>query len=129
MRVPPEPLTDLCLPIVPVAPLHPLLSAVVAQDYARLGKALADETRVQIVALLAAQGQPLCVCHIESAFGLTQSGISYHLKVLREAGLVQTRRHGTWIYYHLNQERLRSLLPLLQAMPADVQHQSASGSR
>ena len=114
-RVVPQPPTDLCLPILPIAPLRPPLSAVVAQDCARLGKALADETRVQMVALLAAQGQPLCVCHIESAFALSQSAISYHLKVLRDAGLVQTQRHGTWIYYQLCTDRLRGLLPLVEA--------------
>jgi len=110
-----EPTTDLCLPILPFAPLRPPLSGPAAQDYARLGKALADETRVQIVALLAAQGQPLCVCHIESAFALSQSAISYHLKVLRDAGLVQTQRQGTWIYYQLCTDRLRELLPLMEA--------------
>jgi ArsR family transcriptional regulator len=111
------PKADLCLPVLPGPPLHPPLAASTAQEYARLCRALADETRLQIVSLLAEQAQPLCVCHIESAFGLSQSAISYHLKVLRDAGLVQTHRHGTWIYYQLCQERLQALLPLLQPPP------------
>ena len=98
---------------LPGPPLTPPLSAQKAADYARLFRALGDETRVQIVRLLAEQAAPLCVCHIESAFGLTQSGISYHLKVLREIGLVTTQRRGTWIYYQLNRDRLAQLGPLL----------------
>ena len=94
------------------------MGAAVAADCAQLGKALADETRVQIVRLLAEQEQPLCVCHIESAFGLTQSGISYHLKVLRDAGLVQTQRRGTWIYYQLNRRRLQAIASLMEPRPS-----------
>lgn len=104
---------DVCLPLSPSGPLERPLPHSEAGDFARLCKALADETRIQIVCLLGEQEQPLCVCHIESAFDLTQSGISYHLKVLRQVGLVQTQRRGTWIYYQLNRERLRALLPLL----------------
>lgn len=111
MAVPPK--ADVCLPVLADVTLQPPLPPDTARDYAHLCKALADETRVQIVRLLAAHAQPLCVCHIESAFALTQSAISYHLKVLRDAGLVETQRHGTWIYYHLRPERLRALLPLL----------------
>ena len=104
--------TDACLPCLPGAPLGPPLAPEVAADYAQLLRALGDETRLQIVHLLAEQAEALCVCHIESAFGLTQSGISYHLRVLREAGLVRTERRGTWIYYRLNRERLRTLAAL-----------------
>lgn len=108
---------DLCLPVLPGPQLRPPLATSTAQEYVRLCRALADETRVQIVRLLTEQAQPLCVCHIESAFGLSQSAISYHLKVLRDAGLVLTQRHGTWIYYQLCPERLQALLPLLQPPP------------
>ncbi len=106
--------TDNCIPVSPGIRLRPPLTAAAAADYALLAKALADETRVQIVGLLAEQDQPLCVCHIESAFGLTQSGISYHLKVLRDAGLVQTQRRGTWIYYQLNRRRLQAISSLME---------------
>lgn len=81
----------------------------------RLLKALADETRLRIVALLS-HGE-LCVCHVESALGLSQPNASRQLGVLRNAGVVDTRREGSWIYYRLVdqvdpdcQRQLRSLM-------------------
>lgn len=113
-----EPGIDRCLPCLPAGAPAPPLAAALAADYARLFRALSDETRVQIVRLLAAQAEPLCACHIESAFGLTQSGISYHLKVLREASLVCTERRGTWIYYQLRPDRLRDLSRFAEQQPS-----------
>lgn len=65
----------------------------------RLFKALGDETRLRIVALLS-HGE-LCVCHFESALGLTQSNTSRQLGVLKNAGIVEARREGSWVYYQL----------------------------
>jgi ArsR family transcriptional regulator len=65
----------------------------------RLFKALGDETRLRIVALLA-HGE-LCVCHVQEALGLSQPNVSRHLAVLRAAGIVEDRREGTWVYYGL----------------------------
>jgi ArsR family transcriptional regulator len=65
----------------------------------RLFKALGDETRMRIVALLA-HGD-LCVCHVEAALSLSQPTASRHLAVLRTAGVVEARREGTWVYYGL----------------------------
>jgi ArsR family transcriptional regulator len=65
----------------------------------KLFRALGDETRLRIVALLS-HGE-LCVCHVEEALGLTQPTASRHLGVLRAAGVVQPRREGTWVYYAL----------------------------
>ena len=88
----------------------------VAGREAQLFRALADETRVQIIRLLAQQSEPLCVCHVEAAFTLSQPTISHHLKVLRDAGLVTTERHGVWIYYRLNRPRLQLLRDFAQAI-------------
>ncbi len=88
-----------------------------ADDYARLFKALGDPTRVQIVRLLAEHGEPLCVCHVEAAFDLSQPTISHHLKVLREANLVSTERRGVWIYYSVNPQRLASLASFVEGLP------------
>lgn len=65
----------------------------------RLFRALGDETRLRIVALLA-HGE-LCVCHLEQALSLSQPNVSRHLSVLRAAGVVDCRREGTWMYYRL----------------------------
>ena len=64
-----------------------------------LTKALADEKRVR--ALLALRGGELCVCQITELFGLAVSTISKHLSILFQAGLVESRKEGRWIYYRL----------------------------
>ena len=62
-----------------------------------LMKALADETRLRILALL--QNQELCACQIIELFDLANSTISKHLAILRQAGLIQARKQGRWIYF------------------------------
>jgi DNA-binding transcriptional ArsR family regulator len=71
-------------------------------------KALADPTRVAIVNQLSAAGE-VCVCNLVDTFHLSQPTISHHLKVLREAGLVEAARRGTWAYYRLVPEALDAL--------------------
>ena len=71
-------------------------------------RALADPTRVAIVNRLAAADE-VCVCDLNSAFALSQPTISHHLKILREAGLVESSRRGTWAYYRLVPEAIESL--------------------
>jgi ArsR family transcriptional regulator, arsenate/arsenite/antimonite-responsive transcriptional repressor len=68
-------------------------------------RALADPVRLELLALIAAQG-PICVCHLEEALQYKQPRISKHLGTLRKAGLVQSRREGTWVYYEVNEEML-----------------------
>ena len=65
----------------------------------RLFRALGDPTRVRIVALLS-HGE-LCVCHVQDALGLTQPNASRQLAILKNAGIVESRREGTWTYYKL----------------------------
>lgn len=65
----------------------------------RLFKALGDETRLRIVALLS-HGE-LCVCHVEVALGLSQPNASRQLAILRNAGVVDSRREGSWVHYGL----------------------------
>ena len=82
-------------------------------------KALGDETRLRIVALLA-HGD-LCVCHIEEALDLSQPAASRHLGVLRNAGVVEARREGAWVYYRLarqeDPQRKRLLRSLVDSFP------------
>lgn len=65
----------------------------------RVFRALGDDTRLRIVALLA-HGE-LCVCHVERALGLGQPNASRQLGILKAAGLVDRRRAGTWVYYRI----------------------------
>ncbi|MGC8787384.1 MAG: ArsR/SmtB family transcription factor [Anaerolineae bacterium] len=75
---------------------------------------LADGTRLRILDFLATGEQ--CVCDITQALGLSQPLASYHLAVLREAGLVKVRRDERWIYYSLNLERLQDLFTSCQRL-------------
>jgi ArsR family transcriptional regulator, arsenate/arsenite/antimonite-responsive transcriptional repressor len=68
----------------------------------RLFRALGDATRVRIVALLS-HGE-LCVCHVQEALGLTQPNASRQLGILKNAGVVRSRREGTWTYYELAEQ-------------------------
>ncbi len=63
-------------------------------------KALADETRLQMVALLLDHPE-LCVCHFERTLGISQSKASRHLRYLLNAGLLKDRREGVWMHYRL----------------------------
>ena len=85
---------------------------------APLFKALGDETRLAIVALLAAADGEVCVCDVERHFELSQPTISHHLKVLREAGLVRSERRGTWVYYELERRALAAV-ERLQALAVE----------
>lgn len=68
------------------------------REMASVFKALADETRLEILALLLVGGE-LCVCDVEGALGITQSKASRHLRYLLNAGLVENRRAGVWMHY------------------------------
>lgn len=65
-------------------------------------KALADETRVRVLKLLG--GGEYCVCEIAFALGLEQPRLSFHLRILKEAGIILDRRQERWILYRLNEQ-------------------------
>ncbi|MBM3883413.1 MAG: winged helix-turn-helix transcriptional regulator [Verrucomicrobia bacterium] len=69
------------------------------RDLIHVTKALADETRVRV--LLALRQQELCACQITALFGLAPSTMSEHLFLLKQGGLVDSRKEGRWIYYSL----------------------------
>ena len=79
-------------------------------------KALGDPVRLRLAAMIAAQDE-VCVCDLTPHFTLSGATISHHLKVLREAGLVDCERRGTWVHYWVKPEALQSLGALLQASP------------
>ncbi|MCR8842593.1 metalloregulator ArsR/SmtB family transcription factor [Paenibacillus sp. SC116] len=72
-------------------------------------KALADQKRLQIMYELTQRGNT-CVCDLTDIFDMQQSKLSYHLKILLDAGLIQRETKGTWSYYELNQEEVNNLL-------------------
>jgi ArsR family transcriptional regulator len=79
-----------------------------ATDLARLMKALADPVRIRLMSLIAAVDEA-CVCDLMPPFDVSQPTISHHLRVLREAGLVDCERRGTWVYYRACREAVGAL--------------------
>jgi ArsR family transcriptional regulator, arsenate/arsenite/antimonite-responsive transcriptional repressor len=113
----------------------PEKAAVPAAGEVEALKALADETRLAIVRMLAEHDEPLCVCHIVDAFDLSQPTISHHLRLLREAGLISSEKRGLWAYYSLRRERLASVAqaltnPIVGVLPyAPTTGAAASGGK
>jgi ArsR family transcriptional regulator len=106
----PEPL---CCPIEVIIPED---EATVEQTAAAF-KALADPTRLRILKTISHM-QHLCECNIVPAFGLSQPTISYHLKVLREAGLITSERRAQWVWHQVNRravlQAVRSLTEIAE---------------
>ena len=93
---------------------HQSMRAEEATDLANFLRALADPTRLQIVSLLAEHPGEVCVCDITASFDLDQSTISHHLRLLREAGVIDCVRHGVWAYYFLQAGALEPVKRLLK---------------
>lgn len=94
------------------------LSEDQAAELAVVFKALGDPVRLRLLSLIASRaGGEVCVCELTPAFALSQPTISHHLKLLRQAGLIDCERRGTWVYYWLVPETTDKLASLL-ARPA-----------
>jgi ArsR family transcriptional regulator len=89
-------------------------------------RALADPVRARIVELLAAE--QLCVCHLTEELGAAQPLVSHHLRVLRDAGLVEGERWRYWTYYRLRPDALRAVAGRLEQL-ADVAPTEADDRR
>jgi ArsR family transcriptional regulator, arsenate/arsenite/antimonite-responsive transcriptional repressor len=100
----------------------PNVASLDVQPITRLFRALGDETRVRIVALLTHGA--LCVCHIEDALGLSQSNVSRQLGVLRAAGVVEPRREGNWVYYELAGQADDECRRVLSAVKSFAAHET-----
>jgi ArsR family transcriptional regulator len=99
------------LPVIPslcCGPETPVLAVSEREALATRFKALADPSRVAIVNRLAAADE-VCVCDLTAALELSQPTVSHHLRVLREAGLVESSRRGTWAFYRLVPETVEAL--------------------
>jgi len=93
-----------CAPVQP-----PSLPIARAEALAEHLKALADPTRLRILDLLAQQEEPLCVCDITPRFAQNQPTISHHLRLLRQAGLIDCTKQGIWAFYHVTPSGRRRL--------------------
>jgi ArsR family transcriptional regulator, arsenate/arsenite/antimonite-responsive transcriptional repressor len=91
----------------PVASPH--LSLAQTERIALRLKAIGDPTRLRMLDLLAQQPQPLCVCDITDHFSQNQPTISHHLRLLREAGLIETEKRGIWSYYWATEQGRHAL--------------------
>ena len=87
-----------------------------ALEIARLCKALSDPTRIEMLGILARCQAEMNVCDIEDCFDLGQPTVSHHLKVLREAGLVETERQGQCICYRVDTRSLARLRHFLDTL-------------
>jgi ArsR family transcriptional regulator, arsenate/arsenite/antimonite-responsive transcriptional repressor len=85
-----------------------------AMQVQRAFQALSDETRLQLLELLRAGEQ--CVCDLTDSLETSQSRLSFHLKVLKAAGLVTDRRDGRWVYYALDGAAMEALVDFLSGL-------------
>jgi len=93
-----------------------LLPSGTIADHADRMKALSSEVRLRMVDLIYHGGGEICVCEIQEHFDLSQPTISHHLKVLRKAGLIQSRQNGTFVYHRVNAEAFTGLAALMDRL-------------
>jgi ArsR family transcriptional regulator len=84
------------------------MSSDQAERIAGLMKALSDPIRLRLMSLIAATDE-ICVCDLTAPFDVSQPTISHHLKVLRDTGLVDSERRGTWVWYRARREALNAV--------------------
>jgi ArsR family transcriptional regulator len=111
---------SLDLPSISATATPPTASADASGRQAQaLLRALADPIRLQVVEAL--RGGERCVCELTAALELAQSRLSFHLKVMKQAGLIHSRQEGRWIYYRLDPAALRFLHEWLAALACDCE--------
>jgi len=92
------------------------------EDFLATTGALYDETRVRLLKFLDLHG-PLCVCDLQESFGMIQSRLSRHLKILKEAGFLRVDRQGRWAYYAIRSplDRFRTAaIEEIRALPIEL---------
>lgn len=86
-------------------------------EYVPVFKALADETRLKIIDMLSCG--TMCACDILEEFSISQSTLSYHMRILTESGLVSANRDGSWMRYTLSRQKADELLEFLKIITND----------
>ncbi|HET9658540.1 MAG TPA: metalloregulator ArsR/SmtB family transcription factor [Kineosporiaceae bacterium] len=105
---PAAPMDSACCDPLTVRALTAEQAAVIAPMF----KALGDPVRLRLMSMIASRPEA-CVCDLTGAFDVSGPTISHHLRVLREAGLVDCERRGTWVYYWVRPEAVQRLGALL----------------
>ncbi len=100
-------------------PITVSISPQQSEFWAEILHAAADKTRIAILDLLAQTDSYLCVCDITSQFQLNQPTISHHLRILREANLIQKKMSGVWAHYQITQTGRDLLAAIYQLHPAN----------
>lgn len=97
-----------CEPVV-----YPEVDRERALRIAEVARALGDPIRLQLVDVLRRHAGKVCVCELVPLFDLSQPTVSHHLKKLRDAGIVDSERHGLWAYYYVREGALDGLVEWL----------------
>ncbi|MBN9392306.1 MAG: winged helix-turn-helix transcriptional regulator [Chloroflexi bacterium] len=109
-----------CVPTL----VEPALGAKQARKAADIFNALADPTRLTILSLIArSERGEACVCDLTASFNMGQPSISHHLKILKDADLIQGDKRGKWVYYSLvtgRDEEIKGLLDTVLKIPVEV---------
>jgi ArsR family transcriptional regulator, arsenate/arsenite/antimonite-responsive transcriptional repressor len=93
-----------CEPVV-----YPDVEREQAVRLAAVAKALGDPVRLQLVDVLRKHAGKVCVCELVPLFDLSQPTVSHHLKILRDAGIVDSERRGLWAYYYVRHDAFQEL--------------------
>ena len=98
-------------------PVEPALPAPQVDELAGIFKALADPTRVQMLHMLRAASEPVCVCDFTATFELGQPTVSHHLAKLKDAGLVSSFRRGVWSFFSIRDDLSPAARQALSLIP------------
>jgi ArsR family transcriptional regulator len=96
----------------------PVVDAAWADETAELFKALADPTRLTMVASLWKAKEPICICDFTAGLDLSQPTISHHMAKLKEIGLVEAEKEGIWVYYRMRADLAPAAKRLLAQLMA-----------
>lgn len=108
----PERVRGCCVPLAPALPDEAV------EELVSVYKALGDPTRVQILHMLKAASEPICVCDFTAAFDLGQPTVSHHLARLRAAGFIDGFKRGVWAFYRLRHDMPGAARAAVAAMPS-----------
>ncbi|MBK9124830.1 MAG: helix-turn-helix transcriptional regulator [Chloroflexi bacterium] len=100
-----------CTPVLAIR-----LSSAQTDAIAAAFKAIGHPVRMQILDLIAQGGGEVCGCHIERHFDLTQPTISHHLRILRDAGLIESESRGVWVHHRVNRAAMSELQRVLASL-------------